>query len=1208
MPAMNRGTTILGLFIPHILFPVLFSLALFLWPNLALADTIITGQITSDTTWSPAGGVYIIDSNFSVASGTTLTIEPGTIVKGKFTSANRPSIFGRLVAHGTAGAPIYFTSIYDDSVGGDTDGTGPTEGNVGIWQGLYFEPGSEGDLEHVNFSYAGAGGFGYGEFVGIKNDGGTLNINNSYFSNNYQNSFDWSIGSYRSGFTIFNKGTLSIKNSIFTESGFGIYSEVGTTTIENSVIKNNTHVGFVAGESLDPVTLINNKFIGNKKTASVSAMRLFIHDGNTSEDLSYKGFEMTGYTRDGAVLHSRDLPIIQGPYVQSGVTVNIEPGTVIKVGQDGRTGIYVYGKLNMLGTKEEKIYVTSLADDSLMGDTNGDGNATSPGIKNWNAFFLEDGSEANFDNVVMKYGGFNYNGEYMPGVAASIYARDTKLSIKNSVIDDWSTTIFQDAGTVNITDSKLISGNYGIYFRGGEFKISNSDLSQNTGIAMFNQSGSYPNTSVKVMDARNNWWGDASGPWNASTSTPTGSGVRIDGNNILYSPWLGTPPTDITECCSSVLFIPGFMASDLYVQSGITENKLWPPNSLTKSDVEKLMLDSGGNPVTSGIYTKNPIDEAFGFNVYKSFMHNMNDLVTNQGIDEWRAFPYDWRKNISQIVSGITVVKNGNNFENRKLIDEAVSLAERSPTGKITIVGHSNGGLVGKELIKQLFADGKGDIVDKFIMVAVPQIGTPKAIASLLHGDQQEIPPFVGFLMNKELAKELAYNMQSAHNLIPSQKYFEKVSDPVIKFNNSINQIFSYTSDGLPQSISDYENMTDFLVSNNRGVRDGDATNVPAILRLDLVTNANTNISSISNWVIPSTVELYEIAGFGEDTIKGIDYRSKKENICSTQNGISSCQAQSVWDRRLLMTRDGDGTVVLPSATNEDNTSEYYLNLFNHNKGYGLNLRHHNILEASSLTNLLNYIFTENISDALPQYISLEKPVTSSKSLQLSVHSPVSIEARDSQGRFTGVNNSFSSDGFTFVKEEIPNSYYLEIAEDKYIGLDQDRDYTINLKGTGVGTFTLNQEVFDGGNMTESENFVNIPVTPLMKISFDIDDGALAKNIDIDTDGNGIVDIQIDSGDEFNPVNYLNVMKSVISLFGLERSQETDLLTKINNVIKSIQNGEVQKASSKAETFVKKLNLKLAKIDEGENPNRKLTEEEMLLIIQNLEEFILNLK
>src|SRR6185503_10261010 len=148
-------------------------LLLALMPGRALADTVISSSISTDTTWSPAGGVYIINSIFSVQSGATLTIEPGTIIKARTISQGGPSIYGHLIAHGTNAEPIIFTSIYDDRAGGDSGGDGPTESLPGEWQGLYFKPGSTGDLDHVIIRYAGYGGFGFGNFVGIENDRGT---------------------------------------------------------------------------------------------------------------------------------------------------------------------------------------------------------------------------------------------------------------------------------------------------------------------------------------------------------------------------------------------------------------------------------------------------------------------------------------------------------------------------------------------------------------------------------------------------------------------------------------------------------------------------------------------------------------------------------------------------------------------------------------------------------------------------------------------------------------------------------------------------------------------------------------------------------------------------------------------------------------------------------------------------------------------------
>ena len=1186
---------------------IIFIIFVFLFlPNFVSADVIVSGPISSDTTWSPPN-VYVIDTSFSVASGTTLTIEPGTIIKAKSTWYGGPSIYGKLVAHGTSESPIIFTS---------------QNGEINGWQGLYFKQGSEGDFDFVDISYAGYGGDGFGNFVGIENDGGVVDIKNSNIHDNFKIINNGGGGLMSVGSGIYNKsGTLSVSDSVIDNNVVGIRIDSGAANISNNIIKNNDDsTGYSRGYGVyaispEPLTLTNNSFLGNGRTAYIDASKNFTHSGNTSGDKTNRGFEMNGIITNNTTLSGNDLPFIIGSLTING-TLTIEPGTILKMSDYYSSGsITVNGNLIAKGTKDKKIYITSLRDDSVGGDTNGNDSAPAP--KNWSSIFIEKGN-VEFDNVVVSYGGWNYNGEYL-NIAAAIYQRGAIFLVSNSVFEHNSTTdIFQDAGTTTISHSELTNGDYGIWSRGGNITISQSAIHNNTGLAIYNESGIdlgwwWQTKPLQIIDARNNWWGDPSGPNNVYNPNPTGTGDKIS-SNVDYIPFLteppGTtpPPPSTPECCSNVLFLPGFMASDLYVQGTFFENQLWPPTSLLKADIQKLMLDSGGNSITSGIYTKSIMSEAFEFNIYKSFIEKMDTIVANGEIKEWEGFPYDWRKDISKVVNEDTIIKVGNNFENKKLINEAITLAQKSPTGKITIIGHSNGGLVGKYLIKELANQGKANIVDQFIMVATPQIGTPKAIASLLHGDKQEIPPFVGILMNKELAKELGHNMQSAYNLLPTQSYFDLISDPVIKFNDSINQVFNYSVSGFPQFLNTFNDMFNFITSNNRGDISGEPTNIPSILRSDLVGNANTNIDSLANWQIPSNIKVTEIAGWGESTIKGIDYKSKQKNSCSTQGGLYICQPQSLWDRKLLMTNDGDGTVVIPSATNYNTPDEYYLNLFDLNDVRRFNLKHHNILEASQLLETLSKIFTKKLV-VLPDFISIQKPVSTNQSLQLSVHSPVSLGVY-SNNLYTGPSSTTPTDAFIFIREEIPNSYYLEIGEDKYIGLPKNGNYAVNLQGEGVGTFTFNQEITQGDQIVDSKSFIDIPVIPSIKASLSIDSGILSPSLNLDIDGNGSVDVQIQANNEFDPVVYLTVMKSVIKSFNLKKAQENNLVNKIDNLIKLIQKGKIQKASVKAEVYVKKLNKKFEKLnnDHKNRKNGKLTEEEMQIIIKNLEEFINNLK
>jgi hypothetical protein len=99
-----------------------------------------TGILTENETWT-AENVYVLDGKVVVNEGTTLTIEPGTIIKGEQGQETLASALivdqgGRLIADGTASAPIIFTSILDNIEPGQTAGTNLTIDDVGLWGGV----------------------------------------------------------------------------------------------------------------------------------------------------------------------------------------------------------------------------------------------------------------------------------------------------------------------------------------------------------------------------------------------------------------------------------------------------------------------------------------------------------------------------------------------------------------------------------------------------------------------------------------------------------------------------------------------------------------------------------------------------------------------------------------------------------------------------------------------------------------------------------------------------------------------------------------------------------------------------------------------------------------------------------------------------------------------------------------------------------------
>jgi hypothetical protein len=100
----------------------------------------VTGNITSDVTWT-SNNIYILKGRISVIDGVTLTIEPGTIIKGEVGQSANASVLivargGTLDAVGTADDPIIFTSVADNIELGQTAGTNLNENDRGLWGGL----------------------------------------------------------------------------------------------------------------------------------------------------------------------------------------------------------------------------------------------------------------------------------------------------------------------------------------------------------------------------------------------------------------------------------------------------------------------------------------------------------------------------------------------------------------------------------------------------------------------------------------------------------------------------------------------------------------------------------------------------------------------------------------------------------------------------------------------------------------------------------------------------------------------------------------------------------------------------------------------------------------------------------------------------------------------------------------------------------------
>lgn len=111
-----------------------------IFEDVTTSNIVKSGAITSNETWT-AGNIYELAGKVIVEDGVTLTIEPGTIIKGREGSGTLASALviaqgGKLDAIGTVSAPIIFTSILDNIQLGEFTGTNLDENDNGKWGGL----------------------------------------------------------------------------------------------------------------------------------------------------------------------------------------------------------------------------------------------------------------------------------------------------------------------------------------------------------------------------------------------------------------------------------------------------------------------------------------------------------------------------------------------------------------------------------------------------------------------------------------------------------------------------------------------------------------------------------------------------------------------------------------------------------------------------------------------------------------------------------------------------------------------------------------------------------------------------------------------------------------------------------------------------------------------------------------------------------------
>lgn len=113
---------------------VLLTFAIAFLALISQAQIVVQGEITTNTTWNNEN-IYLLNGWVYVRNGATLTIEPGTIIKGDFATKGALIIErgAKIMADGTPEQPIVFTS---QKPAGIDPVTSQPYRNYGDWGGL----------------------------------------------------------------------------------------------------------------------------------------------------------------------------------------------------------------------------------------------------------------------------------------------------------------------------------------------------------------------------------------------------------------------------------------------------------------------------------------------------------------------------------------------------------------------------------------------------------------------------------------------------------------------------------------------------------------------------------------------------------------------------------------------------------------------------------------------------------------------------------------------------------------------------------------------------------------------------------------------------------------------------------------------------------------------------------------------------------------
>ncbi|HUY62867.1 MAG TPA: hypothetical protein VMV50_03745 [Candidatus Paceibacterota bacterium] len=641
------------------------------------------------------------------------------------------------------------------------------------------------------------------------------------------------------------------------------------------------------------------------------------------------------------------------------------------------------------------------------------------------------------------------------------------------------------------------------------------------------------------------------------------------------------------SAASNVLFIPGTEASRLYYRDVLGfEHQVWEPTY--HIDIPYLAMNPDGTSKYP-LYTKDIIRSLYGNNpllsaivqrvlgsdaeVYSGLEQYLNGLVasTTLGMTEWRAYPYDWRHEVSDIIRDGTRTEEPDGSIKRVYLEDVVKeMASTSPSGKITIIAHSNGGLLAKALVNAMGPDAS-TYIDKIIMVGTPQWGTPAAIGAALHADNFSSVP--NMVINSADIRAVGDEIGDTYDLLPSQAYFAHVADPVVTFDAS-SSLSSEFATAFGKALTSLSSFANFLEdSAGLDAQTGGLNDTRSIVPLSpaLMGKAETTHAALDSWMSPPGIDVVAIAGWGQDTVKTIAYTTEQQVLCNSNSAVSSpslCGPITYLEHTPVTTQDGDGTVVSSSALG-DTPRPFYFNTSQYSADGNEIYVHRDLMTSFPIQEEITDILTNKNEPV--SYISSDKPQSTNPiALRISSHSPVNILVTDTNGNETGVVQIPETD-FSGIKQDIPGSSVQVFDSEEYVTVPQEGNYKVIATGYASGPATLKLEIIQGdGIASTTAVFSDIPTTASSTSSFSIASGTpTALTVDMNGNGQSVSTVPALSPNA-DPLSYVRYMEAVVQTLALpdgDRRIIKAMLLSMERQLAASRNGGGENAYERSGTW-----------------------------------------